>query len=85
VRASVDGLTWPIRTPARLELLTSVPGRGKLAVSGGAAATPYPSELRLRLVDFDLAPLRSQLHIGAKGRRPGSPVKMGLATSRGAP
>jgi Domain of Unknown Function (DUF748) len=56
VRASVDGLTWPIRTPARLELLTSVPGRGKLAVSGALQPPPAPSELRLRLVDFDLAP-----------------------------
>ena len=40
VRASVDDLTWPATTPGRLDLLTSIPGGGTLAVAGTLRPPP---------------------------------------------
>jgi len=56
LRASLSDLTWPINTPARLELASGVPGGGKLDVTGTLQPAPAPSDLRLRLVGLDLAP-----------------------------
>jgi hypothetical protein len=56
VRASVSDLTWPARTPGRLDLLTSIPGGGTLAVTGTLRPPPAATELRVRLADLNLAP-----------------------------
>lgn len=56
IRARISNLTWPVSTPAELDLETHVQGRGNLAVAGMLRASPAPSELRLRLDAFDLAP-----------------------------
>ena len=55
VRANVSDLTWPARTPGRLDVLTSIPGGGTLAVSGTVQPPPAASQLRLRLKNLDLA------------------------------
>ena len=55
VRASVSDLTWPARTPGRLDVLTSIPGGGTLAVSGTVQPPPASSQLRVRLKNLDLA------------------------------
>ena len=55
VRASVSDLTWPARTPGRLDVLTSIPGGGTLAVvrhrpapAGREPAAPAPEQPRSR-------------------------------------
>jgi Domain of Unknown Function (DUF748) len=66
VRASVSDLTWPARTPGRLDLLTSVPGGGTLAVSGTLQPPPAASQLRLRLSNLDLAPWAQFVPVAAR-------------------
>jgi Domain of Unknown Function (DUF748) len=56
VRASVADLTWPATTPGRVELLTSIPGGGTLAVVGTVRPPPAATDLRLRLAKVNLAP-----------------------------
>src|SRR5262249_61473819 len=55
VRASVSDLTWPARTPGRLDVLTSIPGGGTLAIAGTVEPPPAASQLRLRLRNLELA------------------------------
>ena len=55
VRASVSDLTWPARTPGRVDVLTSIPGGGTLALVGTVQPPPAASQLRLRLKHLDLA------------------------------
>jgi hypothetical protein len=66
VRASVSDLTWPARTPGRIDLLTSVPGGGTLAVSGTLQPPPAASQLRLRLSNLDLAPWAQFVPVAAR-------------------
>jgi hypothetical protein len=66
VRASVADLTWPVITPGRLDLRTSVPGGGTLALSGTLRPPPAASQLRLRLSTVDLAPWTRFLPISAR-------------------
>ena len=66
VRASVSDLTWPARTPGRLDLLTSIPGGGTLAVSGTLQPPPAASQLRLRLSNLDLAPWAQLVPVAAR-------------------
>ena len=56
LRARVTDLTWPVSRPAGLDLATRVQDRGSLTVAGTLHPPTAPSELRLRLQDFDLAP-----------------------------
>jgi Domain of Unknown Function (DUF748) len=56
IRARVADLTWPVSGPAALDLSTRVEGRGSLAVTGTLRPPTAPSELRVRVAGFDLAP-----------------------------
>src|SRR5258706_338931 len=56
VRANLANLTWPATTPGHVEVLTTIQGGGKLAVTGMVNAPPKASELRLQVNNFDLAP-----------------------------
>jgi Domain of Unknown Function (DUF748) len=56
LHARVTDLTWPVSRPAGIDLSTRVQDRGSLAVAGTLQPPTAPSELRLRLDDFDLAP-----------------------------
>jgi hypothetical protein len=66
VRASVADLTWPVTTPGRLEVLTSIPGGGTLALGGTLRPPPASSQLRLRLASLDLAPWARLLPVAAR-------------------
>jgi hypothetical protein len=55
VRARVADLTWPATTSGRVDLTTSVPGGGTLALTGTVRQAPDPSDLRLRLAGVNLA------------------------------
>lgn len=66
VRASLANLTWPVTTPGKLDLRTSVPGGGTLALSGTLRPPPAPSQLRLRLSAVDLAPWTRFLPVSAR-------------------
>ena len=66
LRARVSDLTWPVRTPGRLDLLTSVPGGGSLAVSGTVQPPPAASQLRLRLSNLELGPWAQLVPLAAR-------------------
>ena len=66
VRASVANLTWPATTPGRLDLATSIPGGGTLAVTGTLRPPPDPTELRIRLANMNLEPWAQLLPIAAR-------------------
>src|SRR5262249_25714304 len=56
LRASIVDATWPITTPGRLDVQSSVPGGGTLTLTGQLRAPPAASQLRLQLARVDLAP-----------------------------
>jgi len=56
VRANVDDLTWPATTPGRVDVESSIPGGGTLAVVGTLRPPPEPSQIRARVTDLNLAP-----------------------------
>ena len=66
LRARVSDLTWPVRTPGRLDLLTSVPGGGTLAVSGTVQPPPAASQLRLRVSNLELGPWAQLVPLAAR-------------------
>jgi hypothetical protein len=66
VRASVANLTWPATTPGRLDLATSIPGGGTVAVTGTLRPPPDPTELRVRLANVNLEPWAQLLPIAAR-------------------
>jgi hypothetical protein len=66
VRASIADLTWPATTPGRLDLTTSIPGGGTLAVTGTVRPPPDATQLRVRLANMDLAPWAQFLPIAAR-------------------
>jgi uncharacterized protein DUF748 len=66
VRASVSDFTWPARTPARLDLFTSLPGGATLAAFGSVQPPPAASRLRLRLSNLDLAPWAQFVPLAAR-------------------
>ncbi|HEV8441769.1 MAG TPA: DUF748 domain-containing protein [Methylomirabilota bacterium] len=65
VRASIADLTWPVTTPGRLDVLTSIPGGGTLALTGTVRPPPEPSQLRLRLANLNLSPWAASLPVSA--------------------
>lgn len=66
VRASVSDLTWPATTPGRLDLRTSIPGGGTLAVAGTLRPPPAATQLDLRLSNLELAPWAQFLPVAAR-------------------
>jgi uncharacterized protein DUF748 len=66
VRARVADLTWPATTPGRVDLTTSVPGGGTLAVNGTVRPPPDPSDLRVRLSAVNLASWAQFVPIAAR-------------------
>jgi hypothetical protein len=66
VRANVADLTWPATTPGRLDLLSSIPGEGTLAVTGTIRPPPANTELRMRLAKVDLATWAQFLPVAAR-------------------
>jgi Domain of Unknown Function (DUF748) len=66
VRVNVSDLTWPARTTGRLDLLTSIPGGGTLAVAGTLQPPPAASQLRLRLSNLDLTPWAQFVPVAAR-------------------
>ena len=66
LRASIADVTWPVTTPGRLDVESSVPGDGKLTLTGQLRPPPAASQLRLRLASIDLAPWTGLLPIMAR-------------------
>lgn len=66
VRASVANLTWPATTPGRIDLTTSIPGGGTLAVAGTVRPAPEASDIRVRLANVPLAPWAQLLPVAAR-------------------
>ncbi|HMH50476.1 MAG TPA: DUF748 domain-containing protein [Candidatus Acidoferrum sp.] len=66
LRARVADLTWPATTPGRVDITTSVPGGGTLAISGTVQPPPDPSDLRLRLAGVNLASWAQFVPIAAR-------------------
>jgi hypothetical protein len=66
VRASVEDLTWPATSAGRVDLSTSIPGGGTLAVTGRVRPAPEPTELRVRLSHLDLAPWAQFVPLAAR-------------------
>lgn len=56
VRASAAGLTWPARTPGRVDVAASVPGGGTLSLTGAVHPPPAATRLHLRATRLNLAP-----------------------------
>jgi Domain of Unknown Function (DUF748) len=66
VRASVSDLTWPATTPGRLDVRTSLPGGGSLALGGTLRPPPEATQLQLRLANVNLAPWTQLLPLAAQ-------------------
>jgi Domain of Unknown Function (DUF748) len=56
VRANVSDLSWPATTPGRLDVLTTIPGGGTLALAGTLRPPPDASQIHLRVADANLGP-----------------------------
>lgn len=56
VQASLGDITWPVTRAGRLDVRSSVPGGGRLELSGRLSPPPAASQLRLRLARVDLHP-----------------------------
>jgi hypothetical protein len=56
VQASLGDVTWPVTRAGRLDVRSSVPGGGRLELSGRLSPPPAASQLRLRLARVDLHP-----------------------------
>ncbi|HKZ04530.1 MAG TPA: DUF748 domain-containing protein [Methylomirabilota bacterium] len=56
LQASLADVTWPVARPGRLDVRSSVPGGGRLELSGRLRPPPAASQLRLRLARVDLLP-----------------------------
>ena len=56
LQASLADVTWPVARPGRLDVRSSVPGGGRLELSGRLSPPPAASQLRLRLARVDLLP-----------------------------
>ena len=65
VRASVSDLTWPATTPGQIDVFTSIPGGGTLAVVGAVRPPPDATQLPLRLTNLNLAPWAQRLPLAA--------------------
>jgi len=66
LHAGIANLTWPVRTDARIELQSSVPGGGTALLSGSVRPPPAASQLRLRLAKVNLAPWARFIPVAAR-------------------
>ena len=56
LRATAEQVTWPVTTPARIAVVSRVPGGGQLDVRGTAQLQPAAAQVRVRLTGTELAP-----------------------------
>jgi hypothetical protein len=66
LRARVSDLTWPATTPGLIDVRTSIPGGGTLALAGTLRPPPDPSQLQLRLANVNLAPWTQLVPLAAR-------------------
>src|SRR6185369_9890740 len=66
VRATAADLTWPPRTHGRLDLGTTIPGGGTLALDGTLVPPPAASNLHLRVAGLALAPWTRMLPVAGR-------------------
>ena len=77
LRASIADVTWPVTTPGRLDVESSVPGGGMVRLTGALRPPPASSQLRLLARSVDLAAVgESRAGQGADhGHRRGGPAR----------
>lgn len=56
LRAVVEAVTWPVREPARIDIVSSVPGGGEISVRGTAHLNPRRADLEVRATGVQLEP-----------------------------
>ena len=56
LQATAEQVTWPVTTPARIAVVSRVPGGGQLDVRGTAQLQPAAAQVRVRLTGTELAP-----------------------------
>jgi hypothetical protein len=56
VRMSAEGLSWPVRAPARVSLISTVPGGGELRADGMVGLQPTTAQLDVRLSGLSIEP-----------------------------
>ena len=66
LRASIADVTWPVTTPGRLDVESSVPGGGMVRLTGALRPPPASSQLRLLARSVDLAPWASLVPVKAR-------------------
>lgn len=54
-RASLEALTWPVTSPARLDVVSSVPGGGEITAKGTVQIDPARAEVDVRMNGVDVA------------------------------
>ena len=66
LRASIADVTWPVTTPGRLDVESSVPGGGMMRLTGALRPPPASSQLRLSARSVDLAPWANLVPVKAR-------------------
>jgi Domain of Unknown Function (DUF748) len=66
LRARVSDLTWPATTPGLIDVRTSIPGGGTLALAGTVRPPPDASQLQLKLASVNLAPWTQLVPLAAR-------------------
>jgi len=66
LRASIADVTWPVTTPGRLDVESSVPGGGTVRLTGALRPPPAASQLRLLARSVDLAPWANLVPVKAR-------------------
>jgi hypothetical protein len=66
LRASIADVTWPVTTPGRLDVESSVPGGGTVRLTGTLRPPPAASQLRLLARSVDLAPWANLVPVKAR-------------------
>ena len=80
LRASIADVTWPVTTPGRLDVESSVPGGGMVRLTGALRPPPASSQLRLLARSVDLAPWANLVPV--KARITGIAMLIFASTSR---
>jgi len=66
LRASIADVTWPVTTPGRLDVESSVPGGGMVRLTGALRPPPASSQLRLLARSVDLGPWANLVPVKAR-------------------
>jgi uncharacterized protein involved in outer membrane biogenesis len=66
VRLSAEGLTWPVQAPARVSLVSTVPGGGELRADGTVRMKPAIADLDVRLSGLAIEPWARYVSSSAK-------------------